>query len=137
TGGSGSGRPSRPPPRGWPPVRRSAGRRGSPTRRGRRGPSPRTGRGRSPRARSPPRRPVGRRNPSSRVCLLGRWVGGRPAEGAGQPQAGAHDHMRRIQTGFAELGGITAIALDGVLSLRKRPVQLEEFLRQAWFITKV
>ncbi len=45
--------------------------------------------------------------------------------------------MRRIQTGFAELGGITAIALDGVVSLRKRPVQLEEFLRQAWFITKV
>jgi phospholipid/cholesterol/gamma-HCH transport system permease protein len=43
----------------------------------------------------------------------------------------------KIRTGLSELGGITAIALDGTLSLRKRPFQYGEFIRQCWFITKV
>ncbi len=45
--------------------------------------------------------------------------------------------MGKLRTALAELGGITAIALDGTLSLRKRPFQASEFLRQCWFITKV
>lgn len=45
--------------------------------------------------------------------------------------------MRKLRFGLSELGGITAIAVDGVVSLRKRPLQRDEFLRQCWFITKV
>lgn len=45
--------------------------------------------------------------------------------------------MKKVRFGLSELGGITAMAIDGVLSLRRRPVQVGEFLRQCWFITKV
>ena len=45
--------------------------------------------------------------------------------------------MGKIRRGLSDLGGILAIALDGVLSLRKRPFQYGEFIRQCWFITKV
>jgi phospholipid/cholesterol/gamma-HCH transport system permease protein len=45
--------------------------------------------------------------------------------------------MGKIRRGLGDLGGILAIALDGVLSLRKRPFQYGEFIRQCWFITKV
>jgi phospholipid/cholesterol/gamma-HCH transport system permease protein len=45
--------------------------------------------------------------------------------------------MKKIRFGLSELGGITAMAIDGVLSLRRRPIQTGEFLRQCWFITKV
>jgi len=45
--------------------------------------------------------------------------------------------MKKVRFGLSELGGITAIAIDGLLSLRRRPVQGGEFLRQCWFITKV
>jgi phospholipid/cholesterol/gamma-HCH transport system permease protein len=45
--------------------------------------------------------------------------------------------MSKVGNTVSQLGGITSIALDGVLSLRRRPVQLDEFRRQAWFITKV
>lgn len=45
--------------------------------------------------------------------------------------------MNKVRRGLAELGGITAMALDGTLSLPKRPWQTSEFIRQCWFITKV
>ena len=46
--------------------------------------------------------------------------------------------MRKVRTGLSELGGIMAIALDGMTAtLTKRPVQFGEFKRQCWFITKV
>jgi phospholipid/cholesterol/gamma-HCH transport system permease protein len=45
--------------------------------------------------------------------------------------------MSKVKTALTELGGITAIAIDGTLSLRKRPLQTNEFMRQCWFITKV
>jgi phospholipid/cholesterol/gamma-HCH transport system permease protein len=45
--------------------------------------------------------------------------------------------MRKVKSALTELGGITAIAIDGTLSLRKRPLQSGEFVRQCWFITKV
>jgi phospholipid/cholesterol/gamma-HCH transport system permease protein len=45
--------------------------------------------------------------------------------------------MRKVRFALGELGGITAIAIDGTLSLRKRPLQTGEFVRQCWFITKV
>ena len=45
--------------------------------------------------------------------------------------------MDKIRNVLGQLGGISAIALDGMLSLRRRPLQLDEFRRQAWFITKV
>jgi len=45
--------------------------------------------------------------------------------------------MGKIRFALTELGGITAVALDGTLSLRRRPLQTGEFLRQCWFITKV
>ena len=45
--------------------------------------------------------------------------------------------MGKISNVTGQLGGITAITLDGLLSLRRRPVQVDEFRRQAWFITKV
>lgn len=45
--------------------------------------------------------------------------------------------MRKLQTALAELGGITAMAIDGAASLRRRPFQHGEFVRQCWFITKV
>ena len=45
--------------------------------------------------------------------------------------------MGKIRFALTELGGITAVALDGTLSLRRRPLQTSEFLRQCWFITKV
>lgn len=45
--------------------------------------------------------------------------------------------MRKLQTALAELGGITAMAIDGTASLRRRPFQHGEFVRQCWFITKV
>lgn len=45
--------------------------------------------------------------------------------------------MGKLQTALGELGGITAMAVDGTLSLRRRPFQYQEFIRQCWFITKV
>ncbi|WP_370326747.1 MlaE family ABC transporter permease [Euzebya sp.] len=45
--------------------------------------------------------------------------------------------MDKVRNTLGQLGGITAIALDGVLSLRRRPLQFSEFKDQAWFITKV
>jgi phospholipid/cholesterol/gamma-HCH transport system permease protein len=45
--------------------------------------------------------------------------------------------MGKLRTALTELGGITAIALDGTLALRKRPFQYGEFIRQCWFLTKV
>lgn len=45
--------------------------------------------------------------------------------------------MGKLRTALAELGGITAMALDGTVALGKRPFQGGEFLRQCWFITKV
>lgn len=45
--------------------------------------------------------------------------------------------MRKLHTALAELGGITAMAIDGAASLRRRPFQHGEFVRQCWFITKV
>jgi phospholipid/cholesterol/gamma-HCH transport system permease protein len=44
---------------------------------------------------------------------------------------------KKLKFGLSELGGILAIALDGVLSFRKRPFQYREFIDQCWFITKV
>jgi len=45
--------------------------------------------------------------------------------------------MGKVRRGLADLGGILAIAIDGVLSLSRRPFQYGEFIRQCWFITKV
>lgn len=45
--------------------------------------------------------------------------------------------MGKLKTIVSELGGITAIALDGVISLRRRPIQFAEFKQQCWFITGV
>lgn len=45
--------------------------------------------------------------------------------------------MDKLRRGLAELGGITAIALDGTLAIPRRPWQAGEFVRQCWFITKV
>jgi phospholipid/cholesterol/gamma-HCH transport system permease protein len=45
--------------------------------------------------------------------------------------------MGKLRSALSELGGITAIALDGTLALGKRPFQGGEFIRQCWFIIKV
>lgn len=45
--------------------------------------------------------------------------------------------MSKLRTAVAELGGITAVALDGALALRKRPFQRSEFIAQCWFLVKV
>lgn len=45
--------------------------------------------------------------------------------------------MATLRTALAELGGITAMAVDGTVSLRRRPFPYGEFVRQCWFITKV
>lgn len=45
--------------------------------------------------------------------------------------------MSKVRTALTELGGITAVALDGTLALRRRPFQTGEFVRQCWFLAKV
>ncbi|HWH33025.1 MAG TPA: ABC transporter permease [Egibacteraceae bacterium] len=45
--------------------------------------------------------------------------------------------MGKLRTALTELGGITSIALDGVVAMRKRPFQGAEFLHQCWFLAKV
>jgi phospholipid/cholesterol/gamma-HCH transport system permease protein len=45
--------------------------------------------------------------------------------------------MRMLRSALTELGGITSVALDGTLALRKRPFQGSEFVEQCWFLAKV
>jgi phospholipid/cholesterol/gamma-HCH transport system permease protein len=45
--------------------------------------------------------------------------------------------MRKLRSALTELGGITSVALDGTLALRKRPFQGREFVDQCWFLAKV
>jgi phospholipid/cholesterol/gamma-HCH transport system permease protein len=46
--------------------------------------------------------------------------------------------MQKLRTALTELGGITAIALDGSVALvTKRPFQAREFINQCWFLAKV
>ena len=42
-----------------------------------------------------------------------------------------------LRSALSELGGITAIAVDGSLALARRPFQWREFIQQCWFISKV
>ena len=45
--------------------------------------------------------------------------------------------MTKVRSALSELGGISAVALDGGMALFRRPFQFEEFIRQCWFLAKV
>jgi phospholipid/cholesterol/gamma-HCH transport system permease protein len=45
--------------------------------------------------------------------------------------------MGKLRSALTELGGITSIAIDGTVALRKRPFQFAEFVGQCWFLAKV
>ncbi len=45
--------------------------------------------------------------------------------------------MPDVRAGFASLGGVTAMGIDGVLSLRRGHFPFGEFIDQCWFIAKV
>ncbi|MGH8883577.1 MAG: MlaE family ABC transporter permease [Egibacteraceae bacterium] len=45
--------------------------------------------------------------------------------------------MRMVRSALRELGGITAMAVDGTLALGRRPLQWRELVSQCWFIAKV
>ena len=45
--------------------------------------------------------------------------------------------MPSVKNGLVQLGGVTAMGVDGLLALRKRPFPFQEFTRQCWFIAKV
>jgi len=42
-----------------------------------------------------------------------------------------------VRDGVAQLGGVVSMGVDGLLAVRKRPVPLQEFINQCWFIAKV
>jgi phospholipid/cholesterol/gamma-HCH transport system permease protein len=45
--------------------------------------------------------------------------------------------VNRIRDSVAQLGGVVSMGVDGLLSVRKRPVPFQEFIQQCWFIAKV